>query len=348
MERRYTAKFKDMDPRNIMNSLRDSQTLSKVKYFLTQKGIPTTHPTLKIEINTIYDQQILELEAEDVNKIFSTFGPIESVTVSPTHKNSAVIVFKDIVSAYFAQQSLHMHQLPAYQARLSVKWVIDDNPRFNPTTITNPTSALENIYPPSSDSNSNTNCKSTSNGKYTCRFEIQIENDKEFQVARRLIGPKGIHMKRIIEICSKGCTGPVQEVIKLRLRGRGSGFKEGPTQQESEEALHLCISSPYMDRYLTACEMCKELIRKVYDEYSIYCEEKGKYKVQLEIKMMENVNPMPIKSNKIPPTTYGKPDYMGYDEAGYQIRPMSVPYYPGMVGRPRVPYYYPQIGRAHV
>lgn len=28
------------------------------------------------------------------------------------------------------------------------------------------------------------------NGKYTCRFEIQIENDKEFQVARRLIGSK--------------------------------------------------------------------------------------------------------------------------------------------------------------
>ncbi len=28
------------------------------------------------------------------------------------------------------------------------------------------------------------------NGKYTCRFEIQIENDKDFQVARRLIGAK--------------------------------------------------------------------------------------------------------------------------------------------------------------
>ena len=27
-------------------------------------------------------------------------------------------------------------------------------------------------------------------GKYTCRFEIQIDNDKEFQVARRLIGSK--------------------------------------------------------------------------------------------------------------------------------------------------------------
>ena len=121
MERRYTAKFKDMDPKNIMNSLRDSQTLSKVKYFLTQKGIPTTHPTLKIEINTIYDQQILELEAEDVNIIFSTFGPIESVTVSPTHKNSAVIVFKDIVSAYFAHRKkvCEKRELSLYPSTLS-------------------------------------------------------------------------------------------------------------------------------------------------------------------------------------------------------------------------------------
>lgn len=31
---------------------------------------------------------------------------------------------------------------------------------------------------------------SNQNGKFTCRFEIQIENDKDFQVARRLIGSK--------------------------------------------------------------------------------------------------------------------------------------------------------------
>jgi len=26
------------------------------------------------------------------------------------------------------------------------------------------------------------------NGKYTCRFDIQIENDNQFQVARKIIG----------------------------------------------------------------------------------------------------------------------------------------------------------------
>lgn len=45
--------------------------------------------------------------------------------------------------------------------------------------------------------------KNLFNGKYTCKFEIQIENDNEFQVARRLIGAKvnniltNLYIKRI-------------------------------------------------------------------------------------------------------------------------------------------------------
>ena len=35
--------------------------------------------------------------------------------------------------------------------------------------------------------------------KYTCRYDIQIPNEREFQVARRLIGAKGSNMKRIIQ-----------------------------------------------------------------------------------------------------------------------------------------------------
>jgi hypothetical protein len=31
----------------------------------------------------------------------------------------------------------------------------------------------------------------------------------------------------------------VQDLVKLRLRGRGSGFKEGPRQEESGEPLHM-------------------------------------------------------------------------------------------------------------
>jgi hypothetical protein len=85
--------------------------------------------------------------------------------------------------------------------------------------------------------------------KFTCRFDIQIENDKDFQVARKLIGSKGCNMKKIVEMCTKDMMMQAQDVVKLRLRGKGSGFKEGPSKLESEEPLHLCISSKFQEKY---------------------------------------------------------------------------------------------------
>jgi hypothetical protein len=74
--------------------------------------------------------------------------------------------------------------------------------------------------------------------KLTCRYDIQIDNEREFQVARRIIGSKGFNMKKIIED-SLSCESKnyshdnTNELLKLRLRGKGSGYKEGPEQQES-------------------------------------------------------------------------------------------------------------------
>lgn len=43
--------------------------------------------------------------------------------------------------------------------------------------------------------------------KFVCKFEINIEKmadyKKEFEIAKRIIGPKGKHMKEIVEKCSK-------------------------------------------------------------------------------------------------------------------------------------------------
>jgi len=42
-------------------------------------------------------------------------------------------------------------------------------------------------------------------------------------------------MKKIISDCRIGFDSSVDpyEIVKLRLRGKGSGFKEGPRQEES-------------------------------------------------------------------------------------------------------------------
>lgn len=70
------------------------------------------------------------------------------------------------------------------------------------------------------------------------------------------------------------------DVVKLRLRGKGSGFKEGPRQEESKEPLHLCISSRFFDKYQLACQMTQELLLNVYEEYKKFCE---RYRKELRI-----------------------------------------------------------------
>lgn len=81
------------------------------------------------------------------------------------------------------------------------------------------------------DSNNSAN-QMSKQSKLTCRYDIQIENEKDFQVARRIIGSKGTNMKRIIESSLEQAEDKnavsSNELLKLRLRGRGSGYKEGP------------------------------------------------------------------------------------------------------------------------
>ena len=41
-------------------------------------------------------------------------------------------------------------------------------------------------------------------------------------------------MKKIVEICGKNPDGSIaQDAVKLRLRGKGSGYKEGPFNKGS-------------------------------------------------------------------------------------------------------------------
>merc|ERR1719440_1106624 len=114
--------------------------------------------------------------------------------------------------------------------------------------------------------------------KYTCRFIIGIENDKEFQVARRVIGAKGTNMKRIVK----------QTEAKLRLRGMGSGYFEGAGQKESSEPLQLCVSCTNGDHYKSAVRQVEDLLRRVYDEYRSFCMDNGKPVPDLQINFSEN------------------------------------------------------------
>ncbi len=138
-------------------------------------------------------------------------------------------------------------------------------------------------------------------GKYTCRYELLIENDKDFQVARKLIGAKGCNMKRIVESC-----GSTDNDVKLRLRGQGSGFKEGPMNKESDDPLHLCISTKNPEKYVQACQLVEELINGIFEEYKKFCYKFNKTAISklfvkkeegLALKLPQTIQASPEKIN---------------------------------------------------
>jgi len=63
--------------------------------------------------------------------------------------------------------------------------------------------------------------------------------------------------------------------VKLRLRGKGSGFVEHSTNKESEEALQLCISCTSAYGYDMAVQCVDSLLRKTYADYDRWCIDKG-------------------------------------------------------------------------
>lgn len=77
-------------------------------------------------------------------------------------------------------------------------------------------------------------CKvNSSANKFTCKYEIHFGSQSSanaFQLAKRIIGPKGSNMKCIIDATFDG-RKMIPDYLKLRLRGRGSGFKEGPSKK---------------------------------------------------------------------------------------------------------------------
>merc|ERR1712007_383793 len=89
-------------------------------------------------------------------------------------------------------------------------------------------------------------------------FYIGIDHDSEFNVKGRIIGKGGKNMKDIVDACNG---------TKLRLRGRGSGFLEGPRKQESTDPLMLCVSSPDAESYQKAKVLISKLMNDIYADY---------------------------------------------------------------------------------
>ncbi|KAF4674713.1 hypothetical protein FOL47_008762 [Perkinsus chesapeaki] len=102
--------------------------------------------------------------------------------------------------------------------------------------------------------------------QWCCRFVIGAERmHKDFPLVGRIIGPSGEHMKTI-----HAATG-----AKLRLRGKRSNYREGPENMESDEPMHLCVSNTSEVAYRRTCELVENHMKAVYDDYAIWCDQRG-------------------------------------------------------------------------
>lgn len=113
--------------------------------------------------------------------------------------------------------------------------------------------------------------------KHQCQFFIGIEEEPKFRVVRRIIGTAGANVKYIAEQA-----GPD---TKLRLRGRGSKFFEGPEKQEAPEPLMMCVSVPNRAAYETVTRLVREQLERVYDEYDSFRVSNGQSALKLRVRM---------------------------------------------------------------
>jgi len=94
--------------------------------------------------------------------------------------------------------------------------------------------------------------------KFLCTFVVGINECPQFTVSRRIIGRGGENMKFISQLC----TG-----TKLRLRGKGSGFRERDTNAESDVPLQVNLSSPFREEYELSKREMSSLLNSIYREY---------------------------------------------------------------------------------
>ncbi|CAE8649155.1 unnamed protein product, partial [Polarella glacialis] len=107
-------------------------------------------------------------------------------------------------------------------------------------------------------------------GKQLCRYPVGIEEDGAFRVCRRLIGPGGENMKHIVSSAGGGVA------VKLRLRGQGSKYLEGPKHEESSDPLMLCVSAESREAFAAATSLVEELLEQVHADYREFCKSRRK------------------------------------------------------------------------
>lgn len=234
------------------------------------------------------------------------YGNVIKINVLDDKKTNFIVFMDDIVDCKNCVDSLNGQTYNENQDILQIKFQDKENSneiikRCLPTSINNLSNFITkkngnvNIYGNESskgDSDPNANISA----KLTCRYEIhqkELGPAFDFQLSKKIIGPKGSNMKKVLENCLRGCKSKEPDLLKLRQRGIGSGFKEGPHDEECDEPLHLCISAKYQDIYYKATRSAEDLLLMIFEDFNQYLSNSynERYSIPLVLKKEGNSSP---------------------------------------------------------
>lgn len=255
--------------------------------------VPPMEPSITVAVEGMKFQY--QLTEDDLHKVFSRYGAVKHIRVGEGG-SAAAITFQSFQEAQAAMQDLNGKVLNGLEGTLRIEWNAPPAPLPYPQAPFMGWGFMPPGAPPPLPGGEQQPLNNLANDpaiksmgeskaahvkgvrKYTCRFLIGIENDKEFKVARRIIGEKGANMKRVVR----------QTDAKLRLRGQGSGYFEREGQKESSEPLQLCISCTSFEGYQSAVRQVEQLLERVYEEYKQHCRDHNKPVPSLQINLSEN------------------------------------------------------------
>lgn len=241
-----------------------------------ERDIFHSFPSPLVDLKLVDSSTLLLTFNDDISssvatlrKLMETFGPIISLTSTA---NTAQIIFAspsitsfaynsiknelNIISMIdtFENDSTSSEKSEEEKARRKLKEIISKN-------------EYREYTPRQSAYVFQTNSLRDYRLKYVARYVIQIENDKEFQVKMKLIGSNGINLRRII---ADNCIRFNDFSTKIRLRGKGSGYREGATNEESDDPLELCISTLDYGSYMRCGLQIEMLLRFIYNQFYVF------------------------------------------------------------------------------
>ncbi|WEW55459.1 hypothetical protein PRK78_000890 [Emydomyces testavorans] len=95
------------------------------------------------------------------------------------------------------------------------------------------------------------------------RIPIGLEPLPGFNLRAQVVGQGGQYVKHIQQ--ETGC--------RVQIKGRGSGFKEHGTNQESDEPMYLHVLGPDASEVQKAKELCEDLLANVREQYERFKEQ---------------------------------------------------------------------------